>query len=415
MPMDSPEKYLMKAYRIRIDKPIDPFDEPARDCCILNHSLATIQERILTACNVELVVEPPTDEPYLLISDRVWFTTDLLRQVLKQSSGRLQSTDVLWNDHMASVLPEEDGFLDMAILPSGAPPSFANTAPMHIDWNLHDGRQLSVHPLMQHALRPIRVGARMACHLNHWCDVLRINQLALVEKGETVRERWETGNLITKIVMVLAFLWKTRSLRQQTILRRIGRIGKGCKIHPTAIIEACEIGDGVEIGPYAILRASVIGDNAKIEEFSTVNLSSIGAGAKVGRYSMINLSVLMENAMVSYGEGFQASLFGKGAFVAIGAVFLDLSFGRPVQVLSDGEWIDSGQHFLGCCIGHHAAIGNGVRLKYGVSVPNHALLVAPDTGLVKDAAKATAGVPYRAEGRGVVPIKERRCESEQEE
>ena len=91
-----------------------------------------------------------------------------------------------------------------------------------------------------------------------------------------------------------------------------------------------------------------------------------------------------------------------------------MSFGRPVQVLSDGEWIDSGQHFLGCCIGHHAAIGNGVRLKYGVSVPNHALLVASDVGLVKDAAAAVAGVPYRAEGRSVVPIKGRQDESDQQ-
>ena len=405
----------MKAYRIRIDKPIDPFDEPARDCCVLNEPLCAVQERILRACNVELVLEPPVHEPYLLISDRVWFSTALLRQVLQQPPGRLRSTDSLWNAHMSSVLSDTEGDLDIAIVPTGQPPSFSNLPRMSIDWNLHDGQQLSVHPLMEHALRPIRVGARMACHLSHWCDLLRINQLALVEKGEAVREQWETGSVFTKIAMVCAFLWRTRSFRQQTILRRIGRIGKGCKIHPTAIIEACEIGDGVEIGPYAVLRASIIGDNAKVEEFSSVNLSTIGQGTKVGRYSMINLSVVMANAMVSYGEGFQASVFGKGAFVAIGTAFLDLSFGRTIRVLSDGEWIDSGQHFLGCCIGHQAAIGNGVRLKYGVSVPNRALLVASDVGMVKDASAAVPGVPYRAEGRTVVPIKGRRCESEQEE
>ena len=54
---------------------------------------------------------------------------------------------------------------------------------------------------------------------------------------------------------------------------------------------------------------------------------------------------------------------------------------------------------MGCCIGHRAAIGNAVRLNYGVAVPNDALLVANADELITDASGAEAGVPVRVNNR----------------
>ena len=68
---------------------------------------------------------------------------------------------------------------------------------------------------------------------------------------------------------------QVRSINPHTIARRIGTEGKNCKIHPTAVIEACEIGDNA-IGPYAVVRASIIGDGAVIEEHAAADLSVLG-------------------------------------------------------------------------------------------------------------------------------------------
>jgi ADP-glucose pyrophosphorylase len=148
----------------------------------------------------------------------------------------------------------------------------------------------------------------------------------------------------------------------------------------------------------------VVLDGAKIEEHATVNLSIIGSKARVARYAMINLSVLMEEAFVSRGGGFQMCLFGKQSFVAVDAVMLDLSFGKTIQVEYQGKWIDSKEYFVGVCVGHKAVVGNAVRLNYGVSIPNEALLVANADALICDASAAEPQLPYRAKDKKVARI-----------
>ena len=48
-----------------------------------------------------------------------------------------------------------------------------------------------------------------------------------------------------------------------------------------------------------------------------------------------------------------------------------------------GQWVDSGQMFLGGAVGH-SVIGNAVRINYGVSIPNDTILVASTDDLVRD-------------------------------
>jgi hypothetical protein len=97
--------------------------------------------------------------------------------------------------------------------------------------------------------------------------------------------------------------------------------------------------------------------------------------------------------MFSSGDGLQGSVFGTSSFLAIGVVGLDISFGKEIQVEQDGQWVSSGMHFLGVAIGHRAVLGNRVRLNYGVSVPNDAVLLGPRDDLYLDASQALPSVP----------------------
>ena len=111
---------------------------------------------------------------------------------------------------------------------------------------------------------------------------------------------------------------------------------------------------------------------------------------------------------------FQGCLFGESAFIAIGVVALDLSFGKSIQVESNGEWVDSGMHFLGIAVGHRAALGNGARFNYGVSIPNDALLVGPKEGLYQDASQAPPGRPSQCiDGKAVAIQRKRKSASPQ--
>ena len=362
---------------------------------------------------IELVDAVPLDEPYIFFGEQTWFTEALLQKMLENpcdaTSGRVRCPDDIWNEHMTSVAGDRSGRFILGSHIGPLPETLDDIPDWIFDWDLRDGDVLDLHPKMEHALRPMRVGAAMAFEIQHWSDILRVNQLAILERVERVKWQWRQMSILSRVWLILQTVFKIRSLNPQTIARRIGSQGCNCKIHPTAVIEACEIGDDVEIGPYAVVRASVIGDGAKIEEHATVNLSVLGPKSRAARYAMVNLCVLMEEAFLSRCGGSQMCLFGRQSFVAVDAVMLDLSFGRTIRVKdndNETEWLDTQQHFLGVCIGHRAAIGNAVRLNYGVSVPNDALLVANADELITDASGAKANEPARVnESHGVSPIR----------
>ena len=67
----------MKAYRISTGNTIDPFGDSVDQVRIFDKPLCKIQEEALKKAGVELVEAPPSTEPYILISDRIWFTYPL--------------------------------------------------------------------------------------------------------------------------------------------------------------------------------------------------------------------------------------------------------------------------------------------------------------------------------------------------
>jgi acetyltransferase-like isoleucine patch superfamily enzyme len=394
----------MKAYRISTGRTITPFKDSVGDVRILDVPLREVQEEALKSAQYDLVDTPPKDEPFLLISDRVWCSVPLLERI-REIRGRIRITDPRWISSTHSLQELSDGAYDLAILDGGMEPTFVGV-PLHdFDAEIRNGDPLDLHPAIQHAARDVCLTPFSIHHIDHWSHIPRVNQLAILAQMELTRHRWKQSGLIGRLGMILGFLWKVRSFSRRTILRRIGSIGKNCTIHPTAVIEACTIGDNVEIGPNAVVRASVIGDGAKIDESTVVNLSVVGKEARVGRTAVFNLSILYPKAMFSNGDGMQGSVFGTSSFLAIGVVGLDISFGKEIQVEKEGEWVSSGMHFLGIAVGHRAILGNGVRLNYGVSVPNDAMLLGPRDDLYLDASQAPAGAPAILKNGRATPIK----------
>jgi hypothetical protein len=370
-------------------------------------TLVEAQDVALVSAGLERVDVAPIDEPYLVYSDRTWFTPQLLRRMCEAGQGRLRLQHEGWWAWTGSLqATPEPGLYELAI--RTGPPGFADLEPMDLDLPLRELELDDFHRAVAHAHRhPVFVGLSMVYQLDHWTHILQINQLVLAHRMEVERDWWESAGIFGRLFRVLRLLLKARSLSGARIASALNEKGSGVEIHPSAVVELCVLGDGVKIGPHAVVRGSILGPGARVDPFATVNASVLGAGARAGRYAFLNLCTLYPRAMVSKGDGYQVSVFGEDSFMAWGATALDLSFGQSVKVESDGpgsERVDCRRHFIGVAIGHRAVVGNKVRLRYGVSIPNEGLVVDAGDDLLRQWGDAPTGEPVVVRGgRAVKP------------
>ncbi len=372
----------MKAVRLAVGASLEPFDDAPGDVRVLTGTLADAQARALAAAGFELVEAPPAGEPYLVFSDRVWFTASFLRVVRAASAvGRVRIADATFL-RQTGALQTDPARPEVAVVPAGAPPSL-DGPDLPVDLALRPAPPMELHPAFQHAQQPLVTGTRLVHGVEHWSHVLRVNLLALVATAEEAKADFEAAPLWKRVLIALGVLLRARALNGFAIARALNRIGKNCKIHPTAVIEASQLGDNVEVGAYALVRGCVVGDGAKIEDYAHASVSVIGPGARLGRTCMFNFCVAWPGAFVSAGGGWQMSIFGRDSFVAMTATGYDLSFGGPIRVVHHGRVVSADTHFLGVCVGHRAKIGAHVRLGYGMAVPNDAFVVAPAEGTLR--------------------------------
>ncbi len=359
---------------------IPPFGDAVGAVQILGRSLAETQAEAIAAAGLVQVESPPVDAPYLLLSDRTWVTGATLRALVSQAEApaRLQVTDATWLA-TASGLQElpAPGVFEVGLVPAGGPPEFDALPPVPIDLHVEIRPAPEEHPALAHAMPQAIPFTDAGIHqVDHWLHILRTNWMAMSciiareVRGFSRMPWW------SKAWKFLKLLLKVRSLRPDRLARGLSHFGEGCRIHPTAVIEASVLGDNVEVGPFSVVRGSLLGDGVRIEEHATINASVLGAGARVGRRGTANLCVLYDGAFVGAGNGFQASIFGEGCFLAWSVTVFDISFGKPIRVWHRGEKVSSETFFLGAAIGHRARIGGKVQIGYGAEVPNEALVVA---------------------------------------
>ncbi len=396
----------MFAVRLPVGSPVAPFGDPIGETRLLTGTLAESQDAALRAAGFVPTDHAPAAEPYLVYADRAWFTASFLRAVRATGGAgrvRLDQPDFVRETGPLQSTPDRP---ELAVVPAGHPPSLEGPD-LPVDLALRVGKPPDLHPAFAHAIRgDFPTGARLVHGIEHWSHVLRVNLLALVATAEEARADFDGAPLWKRAWIALRVLLRARSLRPHALARALNRVGKGCRIHPTAVVEACQLGNDVEVGPFACLRGCIVGDGARIEDYAHASAAVIGPGARLGRTAMFNFSVAYPGAFVSAGGGWQMSVFGRDSFVAMTATGLDLSFGQPIRVEQAGAHVSAGTYFLGVAIGHRARIGAGVRIGYGMAVPNDAFVVAPTDDLLRRWPDPIEG-PATIEDGVAVPLKRR--------
>jgi len=159
------------------------------------------------------------------------------------------------------------------------------------------------------------------------------------------------------------------SFNRWKILSQLNKIGEKCDIHPTAYIEGSTIGDNVTVGAGAIIKESVIGKDAFIGNGVIIEESVVGEKSTI-LSGHILYSVLYPGTF-TVTQFISASLIGRDTFLGAGVNLADFRMdGKSVMVMRDGIKVDTGNTFVGVCMGHEVYLGAGCIVAPGRIIPN---------------------------------------------
>jgi len=390
----------LRSYILTSGRRISPFGDAPGDSRILNRSLRERQVEALTLAGVgspedAAALDEVTHYPCVVVADHTWFTRTLLEDFLGQArrtetSSRCAIAASVFVEATASLqeldrLPDESGgaAYDLWYLttPVQSLDDLRALPPLAVDPHEKvEEPRLPPQFVNEHTPTRVSITSRGAIHVTHWALVLRANLAAFVA---TLKDLWERR----PVYIVLRFIADRLLGRFRRI--RLSRTGKGCEIHPSAVVEGSWLGDNVKIGAGAIIQGSVIGNDTIVEEAAVVELSTIGHRSWIGRNTVVFMSVMYDGVFSGHRLT-QACLFGHDVCTTGGGYLIDLNFTGPVKVLKDGAVVDSGTNFLGVCLGHRVTMGTGMWIHGGREVPN-------DTFLIRDPADVLVKIPTEVE------------------
>ncbi len=415
----------MRAYVVATTHAPPPWGDRPAEWRIVGR---TVAERVRDALPEVVAAPPPAGEPVVVLPDDLLVSPEFVADFLAIASTRGDSGPLiacLGAGHGArrsagrsALPPGPDGSLPVPlVLWQGT----QEPVPTSLDGLL--AAAITAEPVVvepQEQTREIEVpkayaepgsstitaagSTRLALHLRHRTFRLQANLDWLA--SEFLRNLGKKP----KLLLALRFLWE-RFLRPGP-RRLFSKVGKGCRIHPTAIVEASKLGDGCEIGAYAIVRASVLGAGCTIEDGAHVQMCVLEDGARVGRQTSNFACLLMEGAHSTQGMMQMASL-GRNAATTRASWFHDVRFDggnvrvEPPPFDPDAGLLDAGTRFLSVDVGHDTIVGEGVLVASGRMVPSNAKVIAEPNRV---AAKLDAGIDALDAGGAVLVVRDGKLE-----
>ena len=232
---------------------------------------------------------------------------------------------------------------------------------------------------------------RLFVALDHWVDLLWANLLGLGPRiwGRAVGRPalWAACRLTWAACRALSF-------RHEKIAARITVAGEGCRVHPTAVVEACVLGRGVVVGAGAVLRGCILADHTRVEELAVCEGVVTGERSLIQRQALLKYSVLGAEAAI--GGATQLSVMGSQSSLKRGAYGMDQSFDGDVRYRSRGLLHKAPFGLLGVCLGEDSKLGAGVSVAPGRSIESGCRIIA---NAVVDPSIDSPGLYQNRQGR----------------
>jgi len=361
---------MVRVFVEQTGRRILPFDDPVGEVLVGNRPLhewqtAAFRDAGLTRCDV---LQPPC----LVVPDTLLASPEALTAFVAGAGGQ-DAVLVLGNSRFGegtipvqpAVVRVDAGWRFEAIrFVSGqdAPPRDVVVDPAEWLVDVPMPRQYTGDDVLK-----LGVPLRLVLTLHHWVHLLWANQLV----GGVALRRTSRGRLLLRGAWAAL---RALSTNKWKILGKLNHLGRGCDIHPTAVLEGCTLGDRVVVGPFARLAFCEVGDGAVVMPGASVSFSVLGAGSLVGDLCVVRSCVLYPGSAASQ-HILQQSVLGRDAVTTKGGGTLDLSWDAPIKVTLDGRVHSTGLRVLGSAYGHRCRIGTGILLSPGRSVPNAYFLI----------------------------------------
>ena len=384
----------MKAHIVQRRRPVAPFGQPASELWGLNGTRADGRGQVLRRAGLEPGPCAPAEVsdlrgPALVLDDDVWLSRGALQAFLDGTRGRTAAAQLGVRAGPVTDLcgplggggPFRSGALPLPVyhLPAGVGGDALSSEPnlplVVVDPGEKMLRRPGGRPVGSGPNRGMPAPARLALRVGHWTHLLLANLLGF---GAAVADQGRWRNLLRVIWAVL----RARSFNPHAVAAKLNRIGRGCLIHPTAVVEGCMLGDGVYVGAHAVVQGCVLGDGVMVDELASATLSVLAPQARILRRGMVRFSLLQPSA--TGGGSVQLSVLGRDASLLRSAHTFDVDLSaRPIRCRgADGTLQRSGLPYLGCCLGHGATVGGGVWVAPGRSIPNGVQVVRPPEATV---------------------------------
>lgn len=235
----------------------------------------------------------------------------------------------------------------------------------------------------------------VAARVETWADLLWLNLFCMTARVRNLSRARGAA-------IVLGAALRARSLNPWRVAGRLVEKGRGCDVHPSAVVEASMLGDGVRIGPGAVVRGAILGAGVEVEELALVAGSVVGPDSRVQRQAMLKFSVA--GSRVSTGGVVQLSVLADGSSTRSGSWILDRRLdGAPVQVAAAGGLADAGPA-LGVALGPGAAVGSGVWIAPGRAIPAGVVVTRARQDVLARVPQDLAPGTYAVEEGGAVPV-----------
>ena len=386
----------MKAYIWKTGRQLSPFQDPVGEVLILSKPLRVHQANALRSCGLEVAetADPCsiTEEEYLLVADDLYLSRVALERFLKrirktrqpgacalESGPFVEFTGFAQDHRMESVAgcgkPVHVFGLSYCRGPIPAPAFLDSLPPVVIT-----ARQKPL-PIDPRQFFPSTVEVNFSgaytdailIHVRHWVHLWLANLFCL---GSELLDAF-TRNKLMFLVRALSAL----SFNKYRMFSRFVIKGKGCDIHPSAVVEGCILGNRVSIGAFSLVRGCILADGVKVNEHSIVALSVLGEGASTSPRGWTKFSVVYPNSNTP-GHALQGCLVGRNVFMATPSYLYDLKIKGTIKVKHEGRLVDTKMSFLGSCVGHNAIVGPDTWIASGSEIPNGAVLVKKPSEII---------------------------------
>lgn len=417
-----------RAVILRVDTPIAPFGEPARDAMFTHETIAETHDFVCASAGLEVVrVETAAEAveairgqvgPVVLFLDRIYVSEKALKDFIKAATTATRpaalklevNASVEYTLPLQDVLRHDGGIVhdvylvDGAVLPDPEDDTLTwvrrvrdSATPVVVE-KREIVAEIPLPVIGERGGTMMRypVTSTVVVSIEHWLHILWLNQIAFgIRWMELIRRKplWAAWRACTAL-----------SLNPEKILGRLVRRGKNTHVHPTAYLSGSILGDDVSVGAHATIRNSIIGAGAHIQDHAVVLNSVVGPRCLITENTFVVSVCIYPEATVGNYK-LQVTLIGRQAYVNAWAGFVDAKFVGHVKVEHKGELVSSERAFVGSVVGHRAKVAAKVMIHPGREIPNDTVIVMrPDEVVSVVPESIAAGTPLVRDRGTLVPL-----------